>query len=154
MRIAVFAVLAALGACATVPAAPPPAPAALAPSAVHAELSGLEAELSRAIVARDTAVFHRVLAEDFALHAGDANGPAMPRAAWMTVMMERLRIDSAHVSDVRVVDTAGDTAQVELAFYWRGRAPGGNVIDQTLRLRDHWVRQGGRWRMVRRRTSQ
>lgn len=138
----------------TAPAGVAPAPAvreAAEASLVRSHIAGLEADWARAISARDTAALRSLLREDFALHPPDSTAP-LRRAAWIEVVTSRLQIDSAAVSDP-TVEVAGDTARVEMTFYWRGRVGGRPVIDETMRVRDVWVRQGGVWRALRRHTS-
>ena len=111
----------------------------------------LERAWAAAIRARDSTALERLLAPGFVLVPAGAAARPVTRAAWMRNTLRAISIDAIHPSEITVV-SRGDSAEVTLWLYWRGRLGGRPVIDESNRLSELWVRNNGAWKVVRRRT--
>src|SRR6516225_3518213 len=119
------------------------------------EIRELEAQISRAVVAGDRALFDRVLASDFT-HTSHS-GQVKTRAEWMAEdkvdsrqgkpQAGKTTYEAFDVDDL-AVRIYGDTAVVTGRSTPKGRTAKGEPIRGQYRFRRVWVKRGGSWQVV------
>jgi len=112
-------------------------------------VAAAEGAWTEALVARDAAVFERIVAKEYTLGGVRPGGPVTPRAVWIDNALHHLAVSEARF-DALEVDLKGGRATVRGAFYWKGAFDGEAFTDQ-VHLIDRWVRRDGRWQVVSRR---
>ena len=119
------------------------------------EIRELEAQISRAVVAGDRALFDRVLASDFT-HTSHS-GQFKTRAEWMAEdkvensqgkpQARKATYEAFEVDDL-AVRIYGETAVVTGRTTPKGRTAKGEPMRGRYRFLRVWVKRGGRWQAV------
>jgi ketosteroid isomerase-like protein len=124
------------------------------PAGAEREIRDLEAQLARAVLHPDRALYERVLADDFT-HTSHS-GVFKTRAEWLAEdkfggktdpRPGRTTYDAFDVDDL-AVRVYGDTAVVTGHSTPRGRDAKGEPIRGQYRFLRVWVKRQGRWQAV------
>ena len=118
-------------------------PPARTPSTTERTLTRLENEWTRALVQRDTASFHRLLAPRF-VYTEDAQ--VMNKDDVIRSVVGPDRVEWAGNEDM-VVHDYGNTAVVTGILAVRGMGKDG-PFSRRYRYTDTWLRMNGRWRVI------
>ena len=114
-------------------------------------IGSLEREWRDALCAKDMDALKALIHPDFVLIGTRSTGPfVMHRKEWLEAIQKREPIDiDLHVSDATLLDGVMlGTVQAK----WRIRYLGREIEDCVL-LTDVWVKDGERWRAIRRHSS-
>ena len=104
----------------------------------------LEDDWAKALVRRDTATFHRLLAEGFVYSEDDRT---MSRDAVLREIVAGTDTVQAAQNQGMQVHCFGTTAIVTGWLVVRGRGASG-TFDRRYRFSDVWMRRDGRWQIV------
>lgn len=109
-----------------------------------AALIKLEDEWARALVRRDTLVFHRLLAPGFVYSENDQT---MTRDDVLKSVGSGSDTVEAAANEDMKVHRFGTTALVTGWLVVRGRGPGGR-FERRYRYTDTWLKKGKQWQIV------
>ena len=115
------------------------------------DAAALEAEWRAALLAKNKSALEALIHPAFELVAMRVTGPvSVDRAAWLEAL-ERMDIDTVQTRLVRQV-VLPHTIVATMDACWKVRYRG-QTIDERVMVTDVWVREDGRWQVLRRHSS-
>ena len=117
---------------------------AAAQEAPEIPLRQAEDELAAALVAKDVAIFERLLAPDFVMRGT----PDVTRTQWIENAVKLCWGERADISDFRVLQSADDRAVVALVLTTTRDPVTCERADVRSLVTDMWERRDGEWRLV------
>lgn len=133
------------------PAASQPA-VAYVPTPEEKELIQLSQEwMDAALRRKDEKRLRELMAPEYTLQIWDASRAPQPLEAWLHTLKNRLDKIEFEFSGLNV-RVFGDVAVVYSRFWWKGTMDGKAFVDSGF-LADVWVKKGGKWQVVARRSA-
>lgn len=114
-------------------------------------IEALESEWSAALCSKNVDELRRLVHPDFVLIGMRSTGPfMMHRDEWLDAIQHR----DVEAIDLEIQDaTATETMMVGTVYAkWRVKYLG-RVIEDCVVLTDVWVKEGGRWQVIRRHST-
>ena len=140
---------------AAAPAADSAAAVAAPPKAASAddEIKAAEDSWRIALVSGDTVALGKLTATEFSMpRAGHAALTTSRKDLMSEIGSGMVQSDTSAINNL-AVKANGDTAVATLEFYWRPSRMGKPAKVETQTVEDTWVRRGGSWQLVARKTS-
>lgn len=107
--------------------------------------------MDTALLKKDEKRLRDLMAPEFTLQIWDASRAPQPLEAWLTTLKQRLDAVEFEYSGINA-RVFGDVAVVYSRFRWKGTLEGKPFSDSGF-LTDVWVRKGGKWQVVARRSA-
>ncbi len=107
--------------------------------------------MDTALLKKDEKRLRELMAPEFTLQIWDASRAPQPLEAWLTTLKKRLEAVEFEYSGLNA-RVFGDVAVVYSRFLWKGTFEGKPFSDSGF-LADVWVRKGGKWLVVARRSA-
>lgn len=122
------------------------------PTADEAELIRLSQEwMDAALVKPDGKRLEELMAPEYNLQAFDASRAPQPRAAWLALLKNGLKVHDFRYTSINA-KVFGDVGIVYSTFRWSGQLRGVEFQDAGV-LVDVWQRRKGKWQVVSRRSA-
>lgn len=119
------------------------APATTGPAT---EIFAANARWTEAVAREDMATVEALVSPNFRLTGGDAK-KVVKRAAWLATL-KKLEIAN-YKTEITDLEVHGNTAIATISGSW-DVSMGGSKRNDKFHLIDVWIRDGGRWRVIRR----
>ncbi len=122
------------------------------PAGAAAVLKAEDALLA-AMANRDSAALDKLLAPRFSVASAYSTGEVMPRAMWLSGLLDRRSQDAGRIESPTVTLHTPDVATVTARITWIVKDPGPTPEREEYLVTDTWLRRNGRWQIAARHSS-